>query len=124
MTRLFSHLRTSAHQCSKPGNSLSRKSRIQLSIASLEDRQMPSANPLSELTLVGSAPAAPSFTARALSTTQVSLSWNSVPGATGYLVDEWSNGGWSQIGSFDGNATCATVNGLSPNTTYYFDVAA
>jgi hypothetical protein len=125
MTRLFSRLLTSAKPGSKPSGTLNRKSRTRLGFERLEERQMPSANPLlASPPLVGSAPAAPSFTARALSTTQVSLSWNSVSGATGYLVDEWINGGWSQIGSFGGNATGATVNGLTPNTTYYFDVAA
>ena len=45
-------------------------------------------------------------------------------GATGYLVDEWINGAWKQIGSLGSGSTGCTVTGLSPNTTYYFDVAA
>ena len=45
-------------------------------------------------------------------------------GATGYLVDEWINGAWMQIGSLGSGSTSYAVTGLSPNTTYYFDVAA
>ena len=45
-------------------------------------------------------------------------------GADGYLVDELVNGVWKQIGSLGSGSTGCTVTGLSPNTTYYFDVAA
>ena len=45
-------------------------------------------------------------------------------GATGYLVDEWINGAWKQIGSLGSGSTGYAVTGLSPGTTYYFDVAA
>jgi len=69
-------------------------------------------------------PAAPSFKATAASSTQINVSWNSVSGASGYLVDEWINGAWSQVGSYGSGATGCSVTGLSANTTYYFDVAA
>ena len=69
-------------------------------------------------------PAAPSFTATAVSATQINLAWPRVAGATGYLVDEWINGVWKQIGSLGSGSTGFAVTGLSPNTTYYFDVAA
>ena len=71
-----------------------------------------------------SPPAAPSFTATAASGTQINLSWNTVSGASGYLVDEWINGAWPQIGSYGSGTTGCSVTGLSPGTTYYFDVAA
>ncbi len=69
-------------------------------------------------------PAAPSFTATAVSGTQMSLAWTSVAGATGYLVDEWVNGAWALFGSVGSGSTSFAVNGLSPSTTYGFDVGA
>ena len=45
-------------------------------------------------------------------------------GASGYLVDEWINGAWKQIGNFGSGVTSVSVTGLSPGTTYNFDVAA
>ena len=70
------------------------------------------------------APAAPSLTATAVSASQIDLSWHSVSGASGYLVDEWVNGAWKQIGSLGSGSTGCAVTGLSAGTTYYFDVAA
>ena len=69
-------------------------------------------------------PAAPSFTATAVSATQINLAWTRVARATGYLVDVWINGVWKQIGSLGSGSTGCAVTGLSPKTTYYFDVAA
>ena len=45
-------------------------------------------------------------------------------GATGYLVDEWINGAWTQIASVGSGSTSYSVTGLSAGTTYYFDVGA
>ncbi len=70
------------------------------------------------------APAAPSFTATAVSGTQIKLSWQNVSRANGYLVDEWINGAWQQIASLGSGNTGYIVSGLSAGTTYYFDVAA
>ena len=70
------------------------------------------------------APAAPSLSATAASGTQVNLTWNGVSGASNYLVDEWINGAWQQIGNLSSGSTSYAVSGLSPNTTYYFDVGA
>jgi hypothetical protein len=82
-----------------------------LHLEALEDRWMPP-------------PPAPSCPARAGSGTQVSLAWNSVSGASGYLVNEWISGAWKQIGSFASSSAGCSVTGLSPNTTYYFSVGA
>jgi hypothetical protein len=71
-----------------------------------------------------SPPAAPSFTATAISGTQINLAWKAVSGATGYLVDEWINGAWQQIASVGSGATGYSVTGLSSGTTYYLDLAA
>jgi hypothetical protein len=69
-------------------------------------------------------PGAPAFTATAVSGSQVNLAWSKVPNATSYLVDEWVNGAWKQIGILNGNTTSFSANGLSPGSTYYFTVAA
>jgi hypothetical protein len=68
--------------------------------------------------------APPSFTATAVSDTQINLSWSTVSGASGYVVDEWINGAWCQIDSLGSDATGDSVSGLSAGTTYYFDVGA
>jgi hypothetical protein len=93
----------------RTGNLPSTKTRLHLE--PLEDRCMPSV-------------AAPWLTATAASGTQVNLGWNSVAGANGYLVDEWINGAWRQMANFGSGTTGCSVTGLSPNTTYYFDVGA
>jgi hypothetical protein len=60
----------------------------------------------------------------AVSGTQVNLYWNSVSGASAYLIDEWINGAWRQLGSVGSGTTGVAVTGLTPGTTYYFDVGA
>ena len=67
-------------------------------------------------------PKAPSFTATAISTTEVKLSWTKVPGASRYLIEFWSGGVWVQIGTKSNKTTTFTVHGLQPGTTNYFDV--
>ena len=69
------------------------------------------------------APSAPFFMAMAVSATQINLVWTPVAGATGYQVDKLINGVWKQIGSLGSGSTGYAVTGLSPNTTYYFNVA-
>ncbi|MBI1830038.1 MAG: hypothetical protein HYR84_01145 [Planctomycetes bacterium] len=76
------------------------------------------------VTTWASAPATPSLSARAISATQVSLAWNSVAGANNYLIDQWVNGAWKQIGNFGSGATSCTVSNLSASSTYYFTVGA
>ena len=67
-------------------------------------------------------PAAPSFTATAISTIQVSLSWTKVTGASKYLIEELVNGKWVQLPSVKKNFTQSTVSGLTPDSQYTFDV--
>jgi hypothetical protein len=86
--------------------------RTVLTVEALEARENPSA------------PAAPWFSATAVSATQINLSWGRVAGANGYLVDEVINGAWRQIGNVGSGSTGFSVTGLSPNTTYTFDVGA
>jgi hypothetical protein len=70
------------------------------------------------------APAAPSLLATAISNSQINLNWNSVPGATGYLISEWNGSSWQTIGNFGSGTTAVTVSGLNANATYYFEVGA
>ena len=69
-------------------------------------------------------PAAPSWTATAVSGSEIDLAWNAVSGAAGYAVAEVVNGQWQVIGNVGGGATSVPVQNLSPGTSYYFDVAA
>jgi hypothetical protein len=67
---------------------------------------------------------APTLTATAISSSQVKLNWTASSGATSYVIDEWMNGAWKQIGTVAAGTTSATVSGLTAGTTYYFDVGA
>jgi hypothetical protein len=69
-------------------------------------------------------PVAPSFSATAVSGSQVNLSWGGVANVDNYYVDEWMNGAWVQIANLGGGSTSYTVNGLNSGTTYYFTVGA
>ena len=55
---------------------------------------------------------------------QADLQWNSVQGATEYLVEEWNaaTSSWVQIAAT--NQTTDAVNGLTPGTAYEFSVVA
>jgi len=71
------------------------------------------------------APAAPAnFTAQAVSTSQVNLSWSASSGATSYGVYELENGQAVLIGSLGSSATSFTASNLAAGTTYSFEVAA
>jgi hypothetical protein len=71
-----------------------------------------------------SAPAPPKFTVVAVSATQIDLAWHGVSGASGYLVDEWENGAWTQLARLASGTTSYTINGLTPNTSYEFNLYA
>jgi Fibronectin type III domain len=69
-------------------------------------------------------PVAPSFTATAIAPTQINLTWSGVAGATGYYVADLINSNWTLIDTDGSGSTSYTVNDLSPDTTYDFDVGA
>ena len=58
-------------------------------------------------------------------TSQVHLSWNSIPGASRYELWAWdSEAGWEQIGGNDLTATSYQHVGVSDGVTYYYAVRA
>jgi hypothetical protein len=65
-----------------------------------------------------------SFTAMALSGTQVKLSWLDSTGEDGYRVYQWNGSAWGVIGTLGANSTSYTVSGLTGGQTYYFYVEA
>ncbi len=71
-------------------------------------------------------PAPQGLTAQATSSSQITLSWNAVSGATSYQVQRSANGstGWSQISTTTGSVLTYQDTGLSAGTTYYYRVSA
>ncbi len=69
-------------------------------------------------------PAAPTFTGKAVSPSQITLTWSAVTGATGYVVDELVSGSWKQIASLGSSSLSDPISGLSSGTSYGFKVAA
>ncbi|MCL2304343.1 MAG: fibronectin type III domain-containing protein [Planctomycetaceae bacterium] len=72
-------------------------------------------------------PAKPdNFKATAVSPTQINLSWNSVSGATSYVLERTVNyanpGSWTQV--YSGSATSVTDSGLAAGTLYYYRLKA
>jgi Fibronectin type III domain len=63
-------------------------------------------------------------TAQAVSSSQINLSWDAAPGATGYVVEQFIGGNFKEIASVGGNITSSSVGGLSPGTEYEFRVGA
>lgn len=75
-------------------------------------------------TTFASPPDVPTFTATPVSTSEIDLSWTSVSGATGYVIEQWNGSSWTQIANLGGSNTAYAVTGLDANTTYYFEVGA
>jgi hypothetical protein len=120
-----------------PKTSKAADRRSRLGVEQLEDRLVPTVTLTSAIVphnailhtaapqtaiKTGAVPSAFTFTASPLSSSQISLSWYSVAGASSYYIDMWVNGAWKYIGSV--NSAGCTVNNLSQNTLYYFDVGA
>jgi hypothetical protein len=82
----------------------------------------------SATTLGITAPSAPSLKATAVSTSQINLSWVSVSTPTapinGYVIAQYINGAWRQIGTLSSSTSSCAVTKLSRDTTYYFAVGA
>lgn len=55
---------------------------------------------------------------------QATVSWSAVPGATGYLLQQATAPGGPYTYVATVTETTYTITGLSPNTTYYYEVAA
>lgn len=71
------------------------------------------------------APTAPTnFAASALSTTQVSLSWTSSTGETGYQLYENQNGTAVLLGTYAAGTTSATLGGLTAGSTHSYRLVA
>ncbi len=71
------------------------------------------------------APLAPAnFAAQAISGSQISLSWSSSNGATGYSIYELENGQAVLLSTLGSTATSFTVGNLVAGATYSFAVAA
>jgi uncharacterized protein YccT (UPF0319 family) len=86
---------------------------------------------ISAKTLAGVAPTSPEpLVAKALSHTEVALSWKASVGAQGYYVYQWNGKGWQVLPNDNGSTsqaattTSVTVHPLQPGTTYYFYVEA
>lgn len=62
--------------------------------------------------------------ASSVSTSQINLAWNSVSGASQYIVLRYDiyTGEWVPISSVNAPATTFPDTGLQPNTTYYYAV--
>ncbi len=72
-------------------------------------------------------PAAPTnLVATVISSSQINLTWTGAAGATGYQIQESSNGtsGWTQVGTTAAGTTSYQQTGLAAGTTYYFRVIA
>jgi hypothetical protein len=103
-----------------------RKQSRRLTVEHMEPRMMMSLPPGAPIPAPPYArpPSAPTLTATAVSESQIDLAWNSVLGASGYVVDEKINGAWKQIASVGSGVTSHPVPGLSAGTTYSFEVGA
>ena len=123
MNRLLSSLRRVLSTSQKSCKSFRHRRQVCLGMDCLETRDVRSATPLGSLAPATAPPAAPAFTLTPASAKQINVKWNAVPGATGYLVDEWVNNAWKTYTMNSGTTSCAFTS-LAAGTAYTFDVAA
>jgi hypothetical protein len=65
------------------------------------------------------------LTATGVAPDQVQLSWNPIPGASGYYVERSPDGStWAQVSSTTGSNAVLTDGGLKPSTTYKYRIRA
>ena len=65
------------------------------------------------------------LTVKSYTASAITLAWNKSTGATGYALEQYKDGKWTQIAKTSSNATVTyTVNGLKADTTYTFRVRA
>jgi fibronectin type 3 domain-containing protein len=138
MKRLLSSFLASVKKSSRSSHSPSRFQRVCLGVEGLESRDMmsvvPTFNPvppgISGATVISNnpvpLPSTPSgFSAKAVSASEIDLSWNPVAGAPEYHIVEWNSttNAWDAVSpsSFTTKTTFAVTN-LNPDTTYYFAV--
>ena len=77
---------------------------------------------LSNVVIVTTMPPPPTLTPMAISSTQINLSWNSVPGATGYVIDNVASGTPVPMANV-GTSLSDSLLGLNPDTDYQLEVA-
>ncbi|MDP9176002.1 MAG: carbohydrate-binding protein [Planctomycetota bacterium] len=75
---------------------------------------------------VNGAPAAPSLSSTALSSTSISLNWTDptvAPNTTAtYSIEELINGAWTGVTTAPGGTTLFSIGGLAPLTSYSFRI--
>ena len=65
------------------------------------------------------------LTVKSYTASAITLAWNKNAGATGYALEQYKGGKWTQIAKTSSNtAVTYTVNGLKADTTYTFRVRA
>ena len=65
------------------------------------------------------------LTVKSYTASAITLAWNKNASASGYVVEQYKGGKWTQIAKTSSNATVTyTVNGLKADTTYTFRVRA
>ena len=62
------------------------------------------------------------FTGSAVSASAVKLDWSKNDKATGYVIEQYKGGRWTEIKAVDNDITEITVEGLAKGTTYTFRI--
>ena len=62
------------------------------------------------------------FTGSAVSASEVKLSWSKNDKATGYVIEQYKGGRWTEIKAVDNDITEITVEGLAKGTAYTFRI--